>query len=127
MTLDRMLVPTQGQRSLRRDTNIMVRTPTNLQDAMLNQIRKENVPVTVYLVNGVQLKGVIRAFDNFTVMLECEGKQLMVYKHAISTVSPVRTVNYAQNASERRPAAAAPDTPAPDTPDPDTSPTTTSP
>lgn len=116
MTLDRMLVPTQGQRSLRRDTNIMVRTPTNLQDAMLNQIRKENVPVTVYLVNGVQLKGVIRAFDNFTVMLEYEGKQLMVYKHAISTVSPVRAVNYAQNASERRPAAPAPDTPAPDTP-----------
>ena len=116
MTLDRMLVPTQGQRSLRRDTNIMVRTPTNLQDAMLNQIRKENVPVTVYLVNGVQLKGVIRAFDNFTVMLEYEGKQLMVYKHAISTVSPVRAVNYAQSASERRPAAPAPDTPAPDTP-----------
>ena len=122
MTLDRMLVPTQGQRSLRRDTNIMVRTPTNLQDAMLNQIRKENVPVTVYLVNGVQLKGVIRAFDNFTVMLECEGKQLMVYKHAISTVSPVRAVNYAQNASERRPAAPAPDTPAPDTPPTITSP-----
>jgi len=108
VTLERMLVPTQGQRSLRRDTDIMARTPTNLQDAVLNQIRKDNIPVTVYLVNGVQLKGVIRAFDNFTVMLEYEGKQLMVYKHAISTVSPVRAVNYGQPSSERRPAAAAP-------------------
>ncbi len=106
MTLERMLVSTQGQRSLRRDTEIMARTPTNLQDAVLNQIRKENIPVTVYLVNGVQLKGVIRAFDNFTVMLEYEGKQLMVYKHAISTVSPVRAVNYGQPSAERRPAPA---------------------
>ena len=79
----------------------MTRNLTNLQDAVLNQIRKENIPVTVYLVNGVQLKGVIRAFDNFTVMIEYEGKQLMVYKHAISTVSPVRAVNYSGN-SERK-------------------------
>jgi host factor-I protein len=98
-----MLVPAHGQRSLRRDTRIMARTLTNLQDAVLNQIRKENIPVTVYLVNGVQLKGVIRAFDNFTVLLEYEGKQLMVYKHAISTVSPVKAVNYSAGA-ERRPA-----------------------
>ena len=108
MTLERMLVPTQGQRSLRRDTDTMARNPTNLQDAVLNQIRKDNVPVTVYLVNGVQLKGVIRAFDNFTVMLEYESKQLMVYKHAISTVSPVRAVNYGQPTGDRSPAPAAP-------------------
>ncbi len=103
MTLERMFVPAQGQRSLRRDTDIMARTPTNLQDAVLNQIRKENIPVTVYLVNGVQLKGVVRAFDNFTVMLEYEGKQLMVYKHAISTVSPIRAVNYSAASVEKRP------------------------
>jgi len=102
MTLERMLVPTQGPKGLRRDTHRMARNPTNLQDAVLNQIRKENIPVTVYLVNGVQLKGVVKAFDNFTVMLEYEGKQLMVYKHAISTVSPVRAVNYGGPA-ERRP------------------------
>jgi len=107
VTLERMLVPTQGQRNPRRDIQIMARTPTNLQDAVLNQIRKDNIPVTVYLVNGVQLKGVIRAFDNFTVMLEYEGKQLMVYKHAISTVSPVRQVNYGQpGPNGRRPSLA---------------------
>ncbi len=111
MTLERTFASTQGYRGLRRDTEIMARNPTNLQDAVLNQIRRENIPVTVYLVNGVQLKGVIRAFDNFTVMLEYEGKQLMVYKHAISTVSPVRAVNYSSQPGERRPAAPPPETP----------------
>lgn len=73
----------------------------NLQDLILNQIRKENIPVTIYLVNGFQLKGLIRGFDNFTVVLEFEGKQQMVYKHAISTVSPNRNVNLmAENISK---------------------------
>lgn len=70
----------------------MSKSQANLQDALLNQIRRENLPVTVYLVNGVQLKGYIRGFDSFTVVLENEGKQLMVYKHAMSTVSPARPV-----------------------------------
>jgi len=65
----------------------------NLQDAFLNQVRKERVPVTIYLVNGFQLKGVIKGFDNFTVIIEQEGRQQMVYKHAISTVAPLRTVS----------------------------------
>lgn len=65
----------------------------NLQDAFLNQVRKENIPVTIFLVNGFQLKGMVRGFDNFTVILELEGKQQMVYKHAISTVAPMRAVN----------------------------------
>lgn len=116
MAAERMLVPAKGQRSLRSDIGIMPKTPTNLQDAVLNQIRKENVPVTVYLVNGVQLKGVVRAFDNFTVMLEYEGKQLMVYKHAISTVSPMRPVSYAAagGATEARRPPAGPDAPVTD-------------
>lgn len=71
----------------------MTKTQVNLQDAFLNQVRKENVSVTIFLVNGFQLKGIVRGFDNFTVMLESEGKQMMVYKHAISTISPVRPVN----------------------------------
>lgn len=71
----------------------------NLQDLILNQIRKENIPVTIYLVNGFQLKGLIRGFDNFTVVLEFEGKQQMVYKHAISTVSPNRSVNLMADSS----------------------------
>lgn len=64
----------------------------NLQDTFLNQMRKENVPVTVFLVNGYQLKGILRGFDNFTLVLEAEGKQQLVYKHAISTVAPFRPV-----------------------------------
>ena len=63
-----------------------------LQDVFLNQVRKEHVPVTIHLVNGFQIKGLVRGFDNFTVILECEGKQLMVYKHAISTITPAKSV-----------------------------------
>ena len=62
----------------------------NLQDSFMNQVRKENVPVTIHLVNGFQLKGNVRGFDNFTVILDAMGKQQMVYKHAISTVTPAR-------------------------------------
>ncbi len=65
----------------------------NLQDVFLNQVRKEHVPVTVYLTNGFQLRGQVRGFDNFTVVLDSEGKQQLVYKHAISTVCPMKAVN----------------------------------
>lgn len=71
----------------------MSKLQINLQDSFLNQVRKENIPVTIYLVNGFQIKGMIRGFDNFTVVLENEGKQLLVYKHALSTITPVRHVN----------------------------------
>lgn len=71
----------------------MNKSPINLQDVFLNQIRKENIPVTIYLVNGFQLKGLVKGFDNFTVVLDYEGKQQMVYKHAISTIMPLRQVN----------------------------------
>ena len=67
---------------------------TNLQDPMLNKIRTEQVPVSIYLTNGVQLRGVIKGFDNFIVMLEGEGRQMMVYKHAITTIAPVRHVGF---------------------------------
>lgn len=62
----------------------------NLQDMFLNQVRKENIAVTIYLVNGFQIKGNVRGFDSFTVILDSLGKQQMVYKHAISTVSPMK-------------------------------------
>jgi host factor-I protein len=65
----------------------------NLQDVFLNQVRKEHVPVTVYLTNGFQLRGMVKGFDSFTVVLDTEGKQQLVYKHAISTVSPMKAVN----------------------------------
>jgi host factor-I protein len=79
----------------------MNKSPINLQDTFLNQVRKENLPVTIYLVNGFQLKGLVRGFDNFTVVLEFEGKQQMVYKHAISTVMPIRPINLAAASAER--------------------------
>ena len=71
----------------------------NLQDVFLNQVRKEHVPVTVYLTNGFQLRGMVKGFDNFTVVLDSEGKQQLVYKHAISTVSPMKAVNIIFNES----------------------------
>ncbi|MEW5762385.1 MAG: RNA chaperone Hfq [Bacillota bacterium] len=80
----------------------MSKTQINLQDAFLNQLRKESIPATVFLINGFQLKGIVRGFDNFTVILETDGKQSMVYKHAISTVSPVRPVS--TNFAEAKPA-----------------------
>ncbi len=72
----------------------------NLQDAFLGQLKKENQLAVVYLVNGFQLKGYIKGFDNFTVFLENEGKIQMVYKHAITTINPARsmTLNFLSEA-----------------------------
>ncbi|PHV70737.1 RNA chaperone Hfq [Sporanaerobium hydrogeniformans] len=65
----------------------------NLQDVLLNQLRKDKIAITVFLTNGFQLKGIIKGFDNFVVILESEGKQQMIYKHAISTLIPAKMVN----------------------------------
>ena len=64
----------------------------NIQDVFLNQLRKDAVPTTVFLISGYQLRGLIKLFDNFTVILESEGKQQLIYKHAISTFAPARNV-----------------------------------
>ena len=64
----------------------------NLQDSFLNQVRKENIAVVIHLVNGFQLKGNVKGFDNFTVILDTLGKQQLVYKHAISTITPARPI-----------------------------------
>ncbi|MGE8203988.1 RNA chaperone Hfq [Heyndrickxia sp. NPDC080065] len=64
----------------------------NIQDQFLNQLRKEGTSVTVFLLNGFQLRGQIKGFDNFTVLFESEGKQQLVFKHAISTFSPQKNV-----------------------------------
>lgn len=71
----------------------MNRNNINLQDVFLNQVRKERIPVTIYLTNGFQLKGSVKGFDNFTVVLDSDGKQQLVYKHAISTIAPMKIVN----------------------------------
>ncbi|MEH6940412.1 RNA chaperone Hfq [Bacillus sp. JJ722] len=69
-----------------------MKTSVNIQDQFLNQLRKEGTYVTVFLLNGFQIRGQVKGFDNFTVLFESEGKQQLVFKHAISTFSPQRNV-----------------------------------
>ena len=64
----------------------------NLQDVFLNQARKDRITVTIYLTNGFQFRGVVKGFDNFTVILVCDGKQNLVYKHAVSTIIPSKPI-----------------------------------
>lgn len=68
----------------------------NLQDVFLAAARRGEIPVTVFMVNGFQMRGVITGFDSFTVVLNCDGKQNMVYKHAISTVSPLHPIDLSE-------------------------------
>ena len=69
-----------------------MKTSVNIQDQFLNQLRKEGDYVTVFLLNGFQIRGQIKGFDNFTVLFESEGKQQLVFKHAISTFAPQKNV-----------------------------------
>ena len=64
----------------------------NLQDTFLNRARAERVPVTLFLMNGFQLRDVLRTFDSFTLVIDSDGKQQLIYKHAITTIAPVRPV-----------------------------------
>ena len=64
----------------------------NLQEVFLTQARKQKIPVTLFLVNGFQLRGLITGFDCFVVILDSEGRQQVIYKHAISTIAPLRPV-----------------------------------
>ena len=66
----------------------------NLQDNFLNQLRKERSTVTMFLMNGFQLHGIVKGFDGFTVVLDSDGKQQLIYKHAISTVVPPRPLDF---------------------------------
>ncbi len=63
----------------------------NLQDNYLNQLRKEKIPVVIYLTNGVRLKGMIKSFDNFVILLK-ENTESLIYKHAVSTIVPEKDV-----------------------------------
>ncbi|AOY77170.1 RNA chaperone Hfq [Clostridium formicaceticum] len=72
----------------------------NLQDIFLNQVRKESLPITIYLVNGFQLKGLVKGFDNYTIVLDTDGKQQLIYKHAISTIAPSSNINFMQNTKQ---------------------------
>ena len=73
----------------------MKNTVINLQDIFLNNARKERIGVTIYLVNGVQVKGMVKGFDNYVIMLEGENRhQSLIYKHAVSTIIPGRAMNF---------------------------------
>ena len=74
----------------------------NLQDVFLNQVRKEHVPITIFLVNGFQIKGMVKGFDSYIIVIESDGKQQMIYKHAISTILPSKTVNFLSNTVYRK-------------------------
>lgn len=72
----------------------------NLQDVFLNQARRDRIPLTIFLTNGFQFKGMVKGFDSFTVILDCDGRQNLVYKHAISTIIPARNISILE-ASEK--------------------------
>ena len=72
----------------------MMEKQKNLQDVFLNQMRKQHEPVTVFLVNGIKLQGIITWFDNYSMLLKRDGHIQLVYKHAISTIMPVNLVDF---------------------------------
>lgn len=72
----------------------MSKQSVNLQDVFLNQARKEKILLTFIMINGYQFKGMVSGFDNYTVILDFEGKQSLVYKHAISTIIPSKPITF---------------------------------
>jgi host factor-I protein len=80
---------------------LMGKSQVNLQDVFLNQMRKEKIPVTMYLVNGARLTGTIKGFDNFVILMKQENQQL-VYKHAISTIIPEKPVELLETMESKK-------------------------
>lgn len=70
----------------------------NLQEAMLQEVCRDKIPVTLFLMNGFQLRGIVTGYDTFVVVLVTDGKQQMIYKHAISTLAPIRPLKAAVTA-----------------------------
>jgi len=64
----------------------------NYQDTFLNTVRRDNIPVTIFLTSGFQIRCTLRAFDTYVLVVDVEGKQQMIFKHAVSTIAPVKTV-----------------------------------
>jgi host factor-I protein len=79
----------------------MAKSQVNLQDIFLNQMRKEKIPVTMYLVNGARLSGTIKGFDNFVILMKQENQQL-VYKHAISTIIPDKALELLEDGDMKK-------------------------
>jgi host factor-I protein len=90
-----------GARGTRTETTAMAADRAqNLQDTFLNHVRKNKIPLTIFLVNGVKLQGVVTWFDNFCVLLRRDGHSQLVYKHAISTIMPGHPVQLFEGAEE---------------------------
>lgn len=81
-----------------RDMNIMKNM--NLQEIFLNQARKDKIPVTIFLTNGFQFKGLVKGFDSYVIILNSDGKQNVVYKHAVSTIVPIKPISLLENVEE---------------------------
>ena len=79
--------------NLTTESRAMASDKQNLQDTFLNHVRKTKIPITVFLINGVKLQGIITWFDSFCVLLRREGQSQLVYKHAISTIMPSQDIN----------------------------------
>ncbi len=77
----------------KRTTKMAAEKPQNLQDTFLNYVRKNKTPLTIFLINGVKLQGIVSWFDNFCVLLRRDGHSQLIYKHAISTIMPGGPVN----------------------------------
>lgn len=73
------------------------KSQNNLQDIFLNNSRKNKVQVIIHLLNGFQLRGFVKGFDNFTVILDCDDKQMLIYKHSISTITPSKPILFTEN------------------------------
>jgi host factor-I protein len=72
----------------------MNKQTSNLQDVFLNSARKDKVEITIFLMNGVPIKGKVISFDTFTILLDVDKKQNLIYKHAVSTVMPIKPITY---------------------------------
>jgi host factor-I protein len=76
----------------------------NLQDTFLNHVRKSKIPLTVFLVNGVKLQGILTWFDSFSILLKRSAESQLVYKHAISTIMPLEPIRLSEHGDEPEPA-----------------------
>ena len=72
----------------------------NFQDLILNQVRRDGMQLTVFLTSGFQIRGVLKGFDSYVIILEVDGKQQMIYKHAISTIAPSKQLNLNYNIAD---------------------------
>ncbi len=79
---------------------MMTKQVSNLQDIFLNTTRKDKIDITIFLVNGVPIKGRVLSFDNFTILMEVDKKQNLIYKHAISTFVPTKPIPYREETED---------------------------